>query len=420
VFNYRAWFIGAAIGNTGTWMQRVAQDWIVLTVFTNNNAVAVGVITALQFGPSLLISPLAGLMADRFSQRKMLVWTMGIQATLALAMGVLMLLGSLNLWGMYAFAAAAGFVAGFQAPVFQTFVVQLVGRELLPNAVGLNSANFNLARMVGPAVAGFALVIWSPGWVFIINALSFLANLAALWRMRVSEIRSMPRAPKQRGQIRAGLAYVRHRSDIKVILLMIGVVSCLGLNSQLTMGVMARVAFDRGPGQYGMLGSLFAIGALLGSLLAARRSRPRVRLVLGATVAFGVASGLSAVAPTYGLYAASLVLLGLATLTLITSANAALQLSTAATFRGRVMAIYMMVFLGATPVGSPIVGWIANAWGPRWSIGVGAIASLAIGLAGIAWTMSRWHVVVRMDSWLPPHLVIANPASGESASDNAE
>ncbi|MCL1897610.1 MAG: MFS transporter [Micrococcales bacterium] len=415
VFNYRTWFIGAAIGNTGTWMQRVAQDWIVLTVFTNNDGLAVGIITALQFGPSLLVSPLAGVMADRFSQRKMLVVTMACQAVLAFALGVLMLLGWMNLWGMYAFATATGCVAGFQAPVFQTFVAQLVGRDLLPNAVGLNSANFNLARMVGPAVAGWALAVWSPGWVFIINALSFVANLVALWRMRASEMRPTPRAPKQPGQLRAGLSYVRGRSDILVILLVIGVVSCLGLNAQLTMGVMARVVFDRGPGQYGILGSLFAVGALCGSLLAARRRRPRVRLVLGAAMAFGIASGLSALAPTYNLFAACLMLQGLVTLTLITSANAAIQMSTAAEFRGRVMALYMMVFLGATPIGSPVVGWIANVWGPRWAIGVGSIASFAVGLGGVIWTMSRWQVTVRLDSWLPPHLLINNPASNDPA-----
>ncbi|MDR1188155.1 MAG: MFS transporter [Bifidobacteriaceae bacterium] len=413
VRNYRLWFIGALFGNTGTWMQRVAQDWIVLTVFSDDNGLAVGIVTALQFGPSLFISPIGGLLADRWNRRRVYMITQATQAALSFTLGGLLLTGQMNLAGIYIFAVLTGVVAGFEAPFFQTFVGQLVGPRLLANAVGLNSANFNVARMVGPAAAGLALAVWPAGWVFLANGLSFVFTVGAVAMMRSAELRPMPSAPRAKGQLRAGLDYVRRRSDIQVILVVIGVVSCFGLNSQLTMGVMARNVFDRQAGEYGILGSLFAVGAVAGALVAARRGRPRVRLVIGATLAFAVASGISALTPTYWAYAASGVLVGGATLTLITAANSTLQLSVEPQIRGRVLSIYMMVFLGATPIGAPMVGWIADAWGPRWSIGVGSIASLVIGVAAMIWAKVHWKVEAKFDHILPPHLVVANPAAGE-------
>jgi MFS family permease len=417
VRNYRLWFIGALFGNTGTWMQRVAQDWIVLTVFSDDNGLAVGVVTALQFGPTLVISPIGGLLADRLNRRRVYLITQAVQAVLSFALGALLLAGQMNLAGIYLFAVLTGLVAGFEAPFFQTFVGQLVGARLLANAVGLNSANFNVARMVGPAAAGLALAVWPAGWVFLANGLSFVFTVGAVSLMRPAEFKSMPSAPRAKGQLRAGLSYVRRRSDILVVFVVIGVVSCFGLNSQLTMGVMARGVFDRQAGDYGVLGSLFAVGAVIGALLVARRRRPRVRLVLGGTIAFAIASGVSALAPNYWSYAASGVLVGACTLTLITAANSTLQLSVPPQIRGRVLSIYMMVFIGATPIGAPAVGWIADAWGPRWSIGVGSIASLAIGLAAMIWAKVHWKVEVRFDQLLPPHLSVANPAAGEHLPD---
>ncbi|MDR1440972.1 MAG: MFS transporter [Bifidobacteriaceae bacterium] len=413
VRNYRLWFIGALFGNTGTWMQRVAQDWIVLTVFSDDNGLAVGVVTALQFGPTLLISPVAGLLADRWDRRRVYMVTQATQAVLSAALGGLLLAGHMNLHGICVFAVLSGLVAGFEGPFFQTFVGQLVGASLLSNAVGLNSANFNAARMVGPAVAGLALAVWPAGWVFFANSLSFVATVGAVGLMRPGELRPMPSAPRAKGQLRAGLDYVRRRSDIQVILVVIGVVSCFGLNTQLTMGVMARNVFDRQAGEYGLLGSLFAVGAVFGALVAARRRRPRVRLVIGATIAFGFAAGLSALTPNYWSYAFCGILVGACTLTLITAANSTLQLSVEPEIRGRVMSIYMMVFMGATPVGSPVVGWIADTWGPRWSIGVGSIAALAVGAGAMIWAKARWKVEVKFDHLLPPHLLVANPAAGE-------
>jgi MFS family permease len=407
VRNYRLRFIGGLVGNTGTWMQRVAQDWLVLTELTDDSGLAVGVVTALQFGPSLVLSPFAGLVADRASKRTILIATQAAQAVLAFAIGALVLTDTVELWHVMVLAGLLGAVTAFDAPANQTFVGQLVPGHLLANAVGLNSASFNLSRMIGPALAGVLMGVIGAGWVFIINGASFAAPIAALLAIRTRELRLTGRVQRAKGQIRAGLAYMMHRADIMVILVVIGVVSCLGLNSQLTMAVMAR-EFGRGAGEYGILGSIFAVGALGGSLLAARRTRPRVRLVVGAAFAFGVTSAVSALSPSYWFYAITGAAVGLSALTLITAANATIQLSTAPEMRGRVMSLYMVVFLGSTPVGSPLVGWVAEHWGARWSVGVGAIASLAVALAAAVWIRLRWQVSLEVTKLIPPHVAIVH------------
>jgi MFS family permease len=343
-FNFRIWMIGALVGNVGTWMQRVAQDWLVLTVLTHDDGFWVGVVTALQFGPSLVISPLGGLLADRLNRRRALMVTQSLQALLAAGLGVLLLAGRVDLLVMCLFAAAGGCVAGIEAPFFQTLPGQLVGQRLLPNAVALNSAMFNLARMIGPAVAGLALALWLPGWVFLVNAASFGGTVGALALLRSREFHPLPSVPRAKGQLRQAVRYIAGRGDIKVIMVVVGVISCLGLNSQLTTAVMAKVAFGKGAGEYGILGSLIAVGALAGSLMAARRAHPRVRTVIAGAGGFGVSAALWALAPTYELYAACGVLVGFTALTFITAANSALQLSVEPQLRGRVLALYMVVF----------------------------------------------------------------------------
>jgi MFS family permease len=413
IYNFRIWALGALLGNTGTWMQRVAQDWIVLTVLTNDNGFWVGVITAIQFGPTLLFSPVGGVLADRRDPRRVLMVTQTLQALTAAALGGLLLAGRVNLAAMCVFAGISGCIAGIEAPMFQKLPSQLVGYKLLPNAVGLNSAVFNTARMIGPAVAGLALAVWASGWVFLINAASFGATVGALALMRPSEFKPMAAVARGRGQLRQALRYIGQRGDIKVIFLVIGIVSCFGLNSQLTMGVMARTVFDKGSGEYGILGSLFAVGALAGSLMAARRARPRVRTVVFAGGAFGTTSAIWALAPSYELYAALGMAVGFTTLTLITAANSALQLSVEPELRGRVLSLYMVVFLGSTPIGSPLVGWVADQFGARWSIGIGAVAALVTALLAALWSRRHWSVTFRVDTVLPPHVTIANPAAGE-------
>ncbi|MGQ7297210.1 MFS transporter [Quadrisphaera sp. KR29] len=406
VRNYRIWAGGAIVSNVGTWMQRVAQDWLVLTQLTNNSAVAVGVTTALQFGPQLLLGPLTGAVADRFPQRAVLAVTQALMGAWALLLGLLVVLGDPQLWQVYALAGLLGVTSAFDAPVRQTFVTSLVPQAMLPNAVGLNSASFHGARLVGPAVAGLLIAAVGTGWVFLINAATFAATFASLFLMRRSELVAAPRRKRGRGATREGLAYVRSRPDVVLILLVVGVVGAFGLNFQMTTALMARVEFGLGADSYGLLGSIMAIGSLTGALLAARREHPRLRLVVGAATAFGVFSIVSSLMPGYWTFAASLIPVGLASLTLMTAANATVQMTTAPELRGRVMALYMAVFAGTTPIGAPVVGWVGETWGPRWSIAVGGIAALLVVAVVVAVVARRQEVHVHYRLHERPHLLV--------------
>ena len=407
--NYRLWFVGALVANIGTWMQRVAQDWLVLTVLTDDSGVAVGITTALQFAPALLLSAWAGLLADRVDRRRLLMITQGSMGLLAAGLGGLVLSGAAELWHVYVFAGLLGCVSAVDAPARQTFVADMVPAERLANAVSLNSASFNAARLIGPGVAGLLIALVGTGWVFIINAVSFAATILALAWMRTAELQPVARAIRGRGQIRAAVRYVRRRTDIVVVMVVVGVVSTFGLNFQLTSAVMARTEFDKGPSEYGVLGSILAIGSLAGALLAARRERPRVRLVIGSALAFGVATGAMALMPTYELYALACIPVGFASLTMLTSANATLQMSTTPAMRGRVMALYLIVFLGATPIGSPVVGWVAETFGARWSIGIGSISAILVAGGAALWARRAWQVEVRYRMRPRPHLQIRYP-----------
>ena len=406
-FNYRVWFVAALIANIGTWMQRVAQDWLVLTDLSNSSGVAVGVVTALQFAPALFLSPWAGVLADRLDNRRLLMVTQGAQGVLALALGGLVLSGRAELWHVYVLATLLGVATAFDGPARQTFVASMVPDSGLPNAVALNSASFNAARMIGPGLAGLLIAaVGGTGWVFLINGVSFAATIGAMMLMRRTELRPRPRVERAKGQLRAGVAYVRHRSDIMVIMIVAGVVSALGLNFQLTSALMATTVFGKGAGEYGMLGSILAIGSLGGALMAARRKRPRVRLVIGAAFAFGLAAGAMSLMPTYATFAVASIVVGFCTLTMLTSANAAIQVSTDPAFRGRVMSLYMMVLMGSTPLGSPLVGWIGETFGARWSIGVGAIASLVVAVGALLWTRKHWNFELRYRVRSRPHVQV--------------
>ncbi|WP_277209379.1 MFS transporter [Isoptericola croceus] len=404
--NYRLWFGAALVANVGTWMQRVAQDWLVLTDLTDDSGVALGVTTALQFLPLLLLGPWAGLLADRLPRRRLLMITQGAMGVLALGLGVLVLSGNAQLWQVYAFALGLGVVTAFDNPVRQTFVAELVPPERLANAVGLNSASFNAARLVGPGVAGLLIAAVGSGWVFVINGATFAATIAAVALMKAEATWAREPTPRGKGQIREGLRYVRGRSDIVVIMVVMAVVSTFGLNFQLTSAMMARVEFERGAGEFGLLGSVLAIGSLTGALLAARRDRPRVRLVIGAAFAFAVASAVMALMPTFPSFVVACIPVGLASLTMMTAANSTIQTSTDPAMRGRVMSLYMMVFLGATPIGSPVVGWVGETFGPRWAILIGSIATLVVALGATAWAVRSWRLRVRYRLLRRPHLEV--------------
>ena len=377
VRNYRLWAAGSLVSNTGTWMQRVAQDWLVLTVLTDESAVALGVVTALQFGPALLLGQLAGIAADRLPQRALLMATQALSGVWALLLGVLVVTGSAELWSVYVLAGLLGTTSAFDGPVRLTFVASLVGPDRLANAVALNSASFNAARLVGPGAAGLLIAAVGTGPVFLVNAATFAATCLALAALRSAEIEPLPRARRGRGATREALASVRRRPDVVLVLLVVGLVSAFGLNFPMTTALMARVEFARGPAEFGLLGSVLAIGSLTGALLAARRRAPTIRLVVGAAAAFGASALLAAVMPTYATFALALVPVGMSALTVLTAANALVQTTTEPALRGRVVALYMTVLVGTTPIGAPAIGWLAEVAGPRWAIAAGGLTALA-------------------------------------------
>ncbi|GAA3631727.1 MFS transporter [Kineosporia mesophila] len=381
--NYRLWATGAIVSNTGTWMQRVAQDWLVLTQLTDNSGVAVGITTALQFLPVLLLAPWAGAVTDRFDRRRVLIFTQVAFAVLGLTLGLLVVTGLVQLWMVYTLAFGLGVIAAVDGPARQAFVSELVPVDYLPNAVGLNSASFNAGRLIGPGLAGLLIASFGTGLVFLINGVSFVAVVFSLTRMNRAELSAQQRPPRGNRSARAGLVYVRSHPEIGLIMAIVGTVAMLGLNSQITIALMARLVFDKGAGEYGILGSVMAIGSLGGALLAARREHPTVKLVITAAAAFGVTSILSAVMPTYWSFGLMLIPVGLSALTMLTAANATIQLSTEPAMRGRVMALYMAVIMGGTPIGSPIIGWVGETFGPRWTVLIGGIGTLLVAVVAV-------------------------------------
>src|SRR3984893_16545931 len=278
-FNYRLWAAGAIVSNVGTWMQRIAQGWLVLTQLTHNNATAMGVVMALQFGPHLLLLPLTGYAADHLNRRKLLIGTQAAMGALALGLGILTVTGLVALWHVYVFAFLLGSVSAFDAPARQTFVSELVGEADLSNAVALNSPSFNAARMIGPAIAGVLIAALSSGWVFLINAASFVAVLCSLGFLRVGEFHLSKRAVRARGSLAEGFRYVWKRPDLKAVLLMLFLIGTFGLNFPIFISTMSVTVFHAGAGQYGLLTSIMATGSVAGALLAASRTKAHVGLL---------------------------------------------------------------------------------------------------------------------------------------------
>jgi MFS family permease len=382
-YNYRVWAAGAIVSNVGTWMQRIAQDWVVLTQLTHNNATAVGLVMALQFGPQLLLLPVTGFAADHLNLRRLLIATQAALGTLALGLGILTVVGYLQLWHVYLFALLLGCVSAFDAPARQTFVAELVGEGDLSNAVALNSTSFNAARMIGPAIAGVLIAAVGSGWVFLINAASFAAVIVSLNLLRVHELHVKSHARGARGSLADGFRYVARRSDLKTVLLMLFLIATFGLNFPIFISTIAVSVFHAGAGQYGLLTSTMAVGSVVGALLSAGREKPRVILLVAGAALFGFGCALAAIMPNYWLFGVALVIVGVSAQTFTTTANGSVQLSTDQVMRGRVMAIYLAIALGGTPIGAPIVGWVADTFGPRWALGVGAAAGIGAAIVGL-------------------------------------
>lgn len=392
--NYRLWVVGALVSNIGTWMQRVAQDWLVLTELTNHDGTATGIVTGLQFLPVLLLAPYAGLVADRYDKRKVLICTQSFMALCALVLGALVVFDAAELWHVYVLATALGIGSAFDAPARQAFVSEIVPGTHLTNAVALNSANFNLARLAGPGVAGLVIAAFGTGPAFMINGASFVAVLFSLTNLDRAQIHASKPVAGAKGQVREGFKYVRGRRDLLLIFALAFVIGTFGLNFQLTNAMMAAQVFGVGAGEYGMLGTVMAVGTFAGALLAARRSRPRWRYIIVGGILFGASALLSALMPTYVLFAVSLIPVGLCALTFLNSCNTMVQTSVPGHYRARVLSLYLMVVQGGTPIGAPLVGWLATLFGPRMAVGVGAAASLLMGiLALVLWQKFREDAV---------------------------
>jgi MFS family permease len=420
VRNYRLFFVGQLVSLIGLWMQVISQDWLVLDL-SGDSATALGVVTALQFTPMLLITLYGGKLADRYDKRVLLLAANIIWTVLALGMGTLVLIDIVTLPIVYVFAVLLGVVAAIETPVRQAFVSEMVGNDLLPNALSLNATAFNAARVLGPAVAGLAVATFDVGPVFLINGASYLAALAGLWLMRPADLNRLALADRRAAPPRIvdGLRYVWQRSDLLMPISLILVIGLVGFNFQITLAVLAKSVFHTGAAQFGLLTTAHGLGALAGALVSTQRhGRPSARLVLGAAAAFGLFETLAGFAPTFWLVALLLVPTGFFMIFFAQAANQRVQLGTDPAFRGRVMALYVLVFIGTTPVGGPLLGWWAEQFGPRSAIWVGGLLSMiAAGVAFAVHTRRRGaHIQVRFAPVPRLRLVDPPPVAVEATS----
>ncbi|WP_115717042.1 MFS transporter [Gallaecimonas mangrovi] len=380
--NYRLWAAGALVSNLGTWMQRTAQDWLVLTILTDHNATALGIMTALQFVPQLLLLPLTGFAADRIDRRKLLMVTQACIGLLALGLGLLTVTGLVQLWHAYGFALLLGCATAFDSPVRQAFVSEMVGDDELPNAVAINSTSFNSARMIGPAIAGLSIAAIGTGWVFVINAVSFVPVLWSLVAIKPSRLYKVDR-PLTKSGLWDAFPYVWQNKVILFTLIMQFLMGSVGLNFPIFISTMSTLVFHGKADQYGLLTSMLAIGTISGALMAAKREKPRLVLLLLGALGFCVSMLAAAIAPNIVTFCLALVVTGLAAQTFIVTANSSVQLATQPFMRGRVMAVFMAISLGGMPLGGPLVGWVVDLYGARWGMALGAMGGLSAALVGI-------------------------------------
>ena len=380
VRNFRLYFLGQVVSVSGTWMQTVALGLLLLSSRLHGNGFDVGAATALQYLPMLLFGAWGGLVADRVNKRHLLFVTQGSAGVLALALALLTGFGNIRMWEVFALAAMLGVANLFTNPARQAFVSEMVGRELLPNAVSLNSVLMNSARVIGPAIGG--VLIFTVGFAacFYVNAASYAAVIVALWLMRPSELHETGRVARAKGQVREGLRYVWATPSLRRPLLSMAVVGTLAFNFTTTLPLLAEYTFHGGPGTYSAFTAAMGSGAVAGGLLVAHRSRPSVPVLGLIGVGFGAMIALVALAPTEAVALAALVLMGLFSIAFIATANATIQLTAEPSMRGRVMSLYAIAFLGSTPIGAPLMGWISDTTSPRVALVIGAASAVVAGL----------------------------------------
>lgn len=419
VRNYRYYFLGALVSNVGTWVQAIGQAWLVLTILTDNSSAALGTVTALQFIALPVLAPFAGAVTDRFSKRHQLMVTQMLLALLAFGLFALVLTDVVQLWHVYLFAFTQGIITAFDNPARQAFVTEMVDRELVPNAVGLNSTSFNMARLVGPGVAGLLIAAFGVALTLLINAVTFAAMLAALFLMNADELTPAP-ATRGRGAARDGLRYLGKRPDLIIYLVVVFMLGSFGMHFQLFNATMSTTVFGQGAEAFGLLGTVLAVGTLAGALMAARRTKPSLRIIMLGLAGYTVSMLLLSVAPNFTIYALLLIPAGFSTLTVMTSCNAAVQLGTAPEFRGRVMAVYMAIFVGGTPLGAPLIGWVGEVLGARASILIGptAVGLTLIGVMsylvvhkGVRLRLQKGHVEVWYQTRPRPAADAADPGA---------
>jgi MFS family permease len=370
-------------------MQTTAQSWLVLELTSRATAgSALGLMIALQFLPMLLFGMWGGVIADRLDKRRTLIWTQASAAVLAVALWLIVLTGVTELWMIYVLAFLLGVVTVFDNPARQAFVIEMVGSDDVVNAVGLNSAVFNGARLIGPAVAGILIHAIGISPSFLLNAISFVPVIAALAAMRTSELTRVTPVPRSRGQVREGLRYVWHTPVLRSTLLLVTVVATFGFNQIIVLPLLAKYVFHGGAGLYGAMFAALAAGGFVGGLAAASRARPSRAMLIGSAAGFSVVAILVSLAPNALLAMVGLVPMGVLSMTFIATANSTLQLTTRSEMRGRVMALYALVFLGSTPIGGPIIGWISQEWGARAGLLVGGVLSL-LAAGAAAWSVRR-------------------------------
>lgn len=401
--NYRSYAIGALSSNVGLWMARTAQTWLVLVELTDNDARALGLLATCQFLPMLLLSPISGVLADRFPKHRVMLVTQTLLLINAVLLGFLVTGEVVQLWHVYLLATLDGSWSAMNAPSRQAFVSELVDKEHLSNAIGLNSASFNAARLIGPGLGGLLIAAFGTGPVFFIDAASYLLIIIALLTLRLDELQPRPTAARGRGQFRAGLAYIRQRTDLALLMFVAFMMGTFALNFQLTNALMATDVFGRGAADYGFLGSAMAVGSLTAALAVAGRGKPRLRVLIFAMLGYALCAIGTTFAPNIWVFAAFLVPQGFCAITVTVSCNTLVQMSTSAAMRGRVMSVFLAIQMGGTPIGGPVIGLVGEYLGAQWTVALGGITVAFTLLVFTTVLMRRSHTRLMLErhGWRP-------------------